>query len=188
MNLVLRQGYSATTVDQICAEAGVTKGAFFHYFKSKEEIGKAAMERWSGFWQMILERAEFGSIADPVTRVFHLLDVMSRAYLDTGVETGCVVGTVAQEVSGYNRSLGDLAEEHLEVWKRTTTALLEDARPFAKLDFNAAGLAEFMMAIVQGTLLVAKSRQDRGQILNNMAHLRSYLNTIFGRKATGDMK
>src|SRR3546814_4830994 len=44
---VRRQGYSATTVDQICAAAGVTKGAFFHHFASKEELAVAAAEGWT---------------------------------------------------------------------------------------------------------------------------------------------
>ena len=45
--LVRRQGYAATSVDEICAAAGVSKGAFFHHFASKEALGIAAAEQWT---------------------------------------------------------------------------------------------------------------------------------------------
>jgi TetR/AcrR family transcriptional repressor of nem operon len=47
LSVIRTKGYSATSVDELCAAAGVTKGAFFHYFKSKDELGVAAEELWS---------------------------------------------------------------------------------------------------------------------------------------------
>jgi len=46
VNLMRRRGFNATTVDDICAAAGVTKGAFFHYFKSKDDLATAAVIRF----------------------------------------------------------------------------------------------------------------------------------------------
>ncbi|MGO4376156.1 TetR/AcrR family transcriptional regulator, partial [Paenibacillus sp. MCAF20] len=46
LQLMLSKGYYATTVDEICAEASVTKGSFFHYFKNKEDIGKATLDHF----------------------------------------------------------------------------------------------------------------------------------------------
>ena len=47
LTVIRTKGYSATTVDDLCVSAGVTKGAFFHHFKSKEDLGVAAAEFWS---------------------------------------------------------------------------------------------------------------------------------------------
>src|SRR3546814_5742043 len=44
---VRRKGYAATSVDEICVAAGVTKGAFFHHFVSKEALAVAAAEGWT---------------------------------------------------------------------------------------------------------------------------------------------
>ena len=43
---VRTKGYTATRVEDVCAEAGVTKGSFFHHFKSKDELALAALEHW----------------------------------------------------------------------------------------------------------------------------------------------
>src|SRR5687768_7529811 len=116
VKLVLKQGYSATTVDQICAEAGVTKGSFFHYFSSKEDICLAAMDTWSGYWKGILAEARFDQLEDPLDRVHRLLDTMQSAYLNCPVGVGCVVGTVAQELCSPNDKFRDACRAHFQDW------------------------------------------------------------------------
>ena len=45
--MVIRaKGYTATTVDDLCAASDVTKGAFFHHFKSKDDLAIAAADPW----------------------------------------------------------------------------------------------------------------------------------------------
>src|SRR3546814_14229633 len=47
LRVIREKGYHATTVDELCAAAGVTKGAFFHHFKSKEDVAVQAARHWS---------------------------------------------------------------------------------------------------------------------------------------------
>lgn len=183
MRLILRQGFSATTVDQVCAEAGVTKGSFFHYFASKEEIGLAALDAWMEAWGDIVAAGGLDEIADPLERLDRLFDVMGEAYMHPGVDAGCVIGTVAQELSAVNRNLGDRCEAHLDLWKEEMRKMLADAKEAhpPKVDFDPDSVADLMLGIVQGSMLVAKTRQDRRVILNNMAHCRAYIDGLFGR-------
>ncbi len=183
VRLMLRQGFSGTTVDQICAEAGVTKGSFFHYFASKEEICRAAMDAWAGSWLEILAAAHFDQVADPLDRLNRLFDVMAEAYLRPEVDAGCMIGTVAQEIAGSNRSLGDPCEAHFETWTAGVRQMLADAKDAhpPRVDFDPDSVADLMLGIVQGTLLVAKTRQDRAVVLNNLRHCRTYVLGLFGR-------
>ena len=45
--LIREKGYASTTVDELCARAGVAKGSFFHHFKDKEALAVAAADYWS---------------------------------------------------------------------------------------------------------------------------------------------
>ena len=183
VRLMLRQGYAGTTVDQVCAEAGVTKGSFFHYFAGKEDICRAAMDAWAGGWLEILAAAGFDRIADPLDRLDRLFDVMVEAYTRPDVDAGCMIGTVAQEIAGSNRSLGEPCERHFQTWTRGVRALLADAKAAhpPRIDFDPDSVADLMLGLVQGTLLVAKTRQDRAVILNNVRHCRAYVHSLFGR-------
>ena len=64
MHLMIRQGYTATTVDQVCCDAGLTKGSFFHYFKSKEQIGEAAIDYFSCCRRDAFAKGAFNSLEE----------------------------------------------------------------------------------------------------------------------------
>jgi TetR/AcrR family transcriptional repressor of nem operon len=181
IHLIRERGYTGTTVDLICAEAGVTKGSFFHYFTSKEDIGEAALNAWMGRWFQGLDSMKFEEIQDPLDRVNALFDLMTMAYLHPDTLNGCLVGTVAQELAPVNRRLGDICERHLNSWLEHTTKLLEDAKRARATtrDFDPRSLAMHMMSIVQGSLLVAKTMRDSDIAANSIAHSRAYVNSFF---------
>src|SRR5271166_3988190 len=68
------KGYSATTVDDICQIAGVTKGAFFHHFHSKEELALAAAAHFSSMADRRFSTAPYRSLPDPVDRLLGYVD------------------------------------------------------------------------------------------------------------------
>src|SRR5271166_2850200 len=69
MHVIRAKGYSATRVDDICEEAGLTKGSFFHHFKSKEELAMAAAEHFSAFADGVSAGALYKSRSDPLERL-----------------------------------------------------------------------------------------------------------------------
>jgi len=183
VRLMLRHGYAATSVDEVCAEAGVTKGSFFHYFASKEEICVAAMKVWTDSWIEILANAKFDEIPDPYDRVEKLLNVMEGTYLNQPGDPGCLVGTVAQECSLPNVRLQATCKEHLETWQINTAKLLRDAKAAhpPQHDFDPEEVAWWLCSYVQGTLLIAKTRPGGAIITGNMKYCRAYVRGLFGR-------
>ena len=79
VRLMRARGYNATTVDEICVDAGVTKGGFFHYFKSKDDIAKAAVAHFLEATKGNYEQAPFRKLADPLDRVFGRLDFVKES-------------------------------------------------------------------------------------------------------------
>src|SRR6516225_3123116 len=91
-DLMLAKGYTATSVDEICEAAGLTKGSFFHYFEGKEHLGRLVAERFYASWQQLSRAAPFRRKKDPLDRVFGQVDffiAMSRR----PAWKGCLLGT-----------------------------------------------------------------------------------------------
>src|SRR5579872_2075393 len=74
LSRIRTNGYAATTVDDLCAAAGVTKGAFFHHFDSKEALGVAAAEHWSEKTGAFFAAAPYHRHTDPLQRLLGYID------------------------------------------------------------------------------------------------------------------
>ncbi len=98
VKLIRTKGYNATTVDDLCAEAGSTKGAFFHHFKSKDELGEAAAKHWTDITAPLFEGAPYHAPANPLDRVLAYIDFRRSMIGGELAEFTCLAGTLAQEV------------------------------------------------------------------------------------------
>ena len=98
VKLVRRQGFADTSLEQLCAEAGVTKGAFFHHFASKEALGVALADYWSSSTGAFFASAPFHQHADPVERVLGYIDLRIELISGPVESFSCIAGTMVQEV------------------------------------------------------------------------------------------
>ena len=97
VKVVREKGFNATSVDDLCREAGVTKGAFFHHFPTKVDLGIAAAEAWKLHANELFGGAPFMAAEDPLDRILGYLE-FRRDMLDGPIgEFTCLVGTMVQE-------------------------------------------------------------------------------------------
>src|SRR5262245_11080042 len=97
LKVIRAKGYAATTVDDLCAASDVTKGAFFHHFKSKEDLGVAAVQHWSEVTGELFAAAPYHRHADPLERVLGYLEFRKQLLTGEVAEFTCLVGTMVQE-------------------------------------------------------------------------------------------
>lgn len=182
VRVILRHGYVGATVEQICTEAAVTKGSFFHYFANKEEIAMAAMDAWMAAWLGIVAAGRLHEISDPLARLNGLFDVMTRAYTDPGIH-GCVIGTIAQEMAVTNEAMRRRCLTHFKTWTDNVARLLADAKAVyrPRVEFEPEEVAWWLQSFVQGSIIIAKTRQSRDVIVSNIHHCRAYVNSLFER-------
>jgi TetR/AcrR family transcriptional repressor of nem operon len=184
IGLMRRQGYAGTTVDQICARAGVTKGAFFHYFSSKEAIGRAAVDDWC---QQRAEqyRVDLGNPAeDPLVRIDRLLDGLIESIRNPPDNmVVCLLGMLSQEMALSNETMRTQFCQHLEGWSGFVTGLLKEAcetHPEHR-EFDPEQVGWLLNSLWQGSLLVAKTTGNPQIVVDNLEQARDWINGYFAK-------
>lgn len=184
VNLMRARGYNATTVDEICTAAGVTKGGFFHYFKNKDEIAKAALVSFHEAKLRDYAAAPFRKLADPLERVFGRLDYIKGSYTgDLNHRTkGCLIGVFAQELAFTNPDLRAACQAYFSKIAEDFGNDLAAAKAVyaPKAAFDPKSLATLYISIVQGSLLLAKAAEDSAIVAANIEQFRTYLQGLYG--------
>jgi TetR/AcrR family transcriptional repressor of nem operon len=174
--LMLERGYAATSVDAICAAAGVTKGSFFHYFDSKDALARSALERFCTLQSRRFEDILAGE-EDPVKRVRRYLDGVVAMAKDPEAARGCLLGTFAQEVCGCSEGIRAACccgfEEWAEGFARDLARAKAAAAPKAK--WKPKEVAEHFVALLEGSLILAKAKRDGGVVARQVGVFREYL-------------
>src|ERR1700687_5331049 len=97
LNTIRAKGYSATTVDDICHAAGVTKGSFFHHFRSKDDLALGAAAHWSEMTEAFFAGAPYRRLADPLDRLLGYVDFRVGILTGELPDYTCFLGTLLQE-------------------------------------------------------------------------------------------
>ena len=181
--LMLSKGYTATSVDDICTAAGVTKGSFFHYFTDKEHLGRVAAERFYADRVTIFEKAPLQDKTDPLDRVLGLIDFLIQVARSPQGVTGCLLGNFVQELAKTHPKIRDVCAECFDDQAERFQQFLNEAKakyaPHAK--WSTASVASHLIAVLQGGIILAKARQDRGAVAENLGHFRVYLRHLLGQ-------
>lgn len=173
--LIRRQGYTATSVEEICAEAGVSKGAFFHHFKGKEALAEAALERWTAQTTGMLAGLFQAEQPSPVQRLTSVLDFFVELFSQPGTLKSCLVGTTVQEVAGSHPRLCEAAQRSFAQHGAGLTQLLEEAAASRGRQLDCPGLARLWLGTIQGSLILAKASGDDSVVAASLRHVRSYI-------------
>ncbi|MDB6136996.1 MAG: transcriptional regulator, TetR family [Verrucomicrobiaceae bacterium] len=182
VTLMRTKGFNGTSVDDICTAAGVTKGGFFHYFKSKEEVAKNAAGHFRDSKVQDYGSAPFRKLADPLDRVFGRLEFMVKSAVSGSSPTlGCLIGTLAQELSFTHPEMRAVLQESFARMSRDFEKDLAEAQELYAVGslFNASAVTSMFIAMYQGSLLMAKASGSNEVLVKNVDEFRSYLRSLF---------
>jgi len=181
LSLIRAKGYSATTVDELCLVAGVTKGAFFHHFQNKEALGVAAAHYWSEQTGRMFAAKAYHEHVDPLQRVLGYLD--SRRSMLTGEvrDFTCLAGTMVQEQFDASPVIREACLESIAGHAANVEKDIADAIEAYGItaEWTAMGLALHIQAVLQGGFILAKAHGRGDVAMTCIDHLRRYVELLF---------
>jgi TetR/AcrR family transcriptional repressor of nem operon len=178
MRLMAVQGYHRTTLDDVLRESGAGKGNFYHYFRSKEELGYAILDR-------LLERFEArtlipifqGEGQPPLTQVESFLEQILATQRARNCVGGCPLGNLATELADAHEGFRQRLAAGFERWRACLAGALTRAQAEGTLgrDVEPDGLARFLVAGIEGAILLTRVQKDIRIMEHCVGELRRHL-------------
>jgi TetR/AcrR family transcriptional repressor of nem operon len=185
LSLIRAKGYAATSVDELCAAAGVTKGAFFHHFKGKEALAVAAAEYWSEKTGALFAAAPYHQHEEPLDRILGYIDFRKAILRGEVADFTCLVGTMVQEAYGTCPAIREACDASISGHAARLEADIAEAmkRRRIRADWTARSLALHTQAVLQGAFILAKAKGGAAIAGESIDHLRRYIEFLFQHPA-----
>jgi TetR/AcrR family transcriptional regulator, transcriptional repressor for nem operon len=183
ISTIAAKGYAATAVGEICAKAGVTKGAFFHHYPSKESLTVAAVNDWAQKCAAFYASAAYHQFDDPLDRVLGFLDFRKDMLRAPMALLSCPVGTMIQEVFETHPGILRACEECISGQVADVQSDIAAAIEMygIRQNWTAESLAIHTHTVLQGIYILAKARGNVQVAEQSIDHLRSYVELLFPR-------
>ena len=177
--LFLARGYAATTVDAICEKAELTKGSFYYFFDSKEELGLAVLEWSIGQGMQMLANGPYVRIVDPVEKAFGFLKHLEKCSPELW-NGGCLLGSFALELADTNSRVQQAVAG---MFQALADQIAEQLQPIAarcagKQAPSASELADTLLGTIEGSIILAKAHRDPSRIPKAVRGFRRSVSTL----------
>ena len=176
------KGYVATTVDDVCSAAGVTKGSFFHHFKSKEQLALDAVEHWNTVTGALFRCAAYHALPDPRERVLAYIDLRAQLLQGELPDFTCLLGTMVQEVFDSHPRIRDACNAGIASHASTVAVDIAaaKARYAPAADWDPETVALYTQAVIQGAFILAKAQHSAAIAAQCIEQLRQHIATLLG--------
>jgi AcrR family transcriptional regulator len=177
-HLFWEKGFAATGMAELLERAQANSGSFYHFFESKEALLLALLESYlDGLHPVIVQPAE-AAFADPVNRIFGILQGYRERLIATGCQYGCPIGRLALEIEAENLPAHRRIASNFAAWTGAVRRFLEDARERFPSDTDLDGLATFVLTTMEGGVMQSRSYRKIEPFDQSMAQLRNYFDYL----------
>ncbi|MEL6227667.1 MAG: TetR family transcriptional regulator C-terminal domain-containing protein, partial [Pseudomonadota bacterium] len=168
------KGFHDAGIQEILKAAGVPKGSFYYYFKSKEDFGIQVVEAYAQFYDERIDPILADATRSPLERLRAVFEFLIADFVERGLRYGCLIGNLSQEMADRSDPFRECLDEIMASWHRSFTDCLLEARAAGEFSerWDAAKLASFCLNGWEGAMLRAK-------IVKSAAPLEDFLEIMF---------
>jgi TetR/AcrR family transcriptional repressor of nem operon len=169
--LMYEKGYTRTTIDDVIAAAGTTKGSFYFHFSSKEELGYAVIENASDYILGSIRGSLDRPDLTPYQRIEAMLKGIQGIVEAADCSRGCILGNLALETSHSNQGFRERIAQAFRDWSELISSELEEMKSAGELppDFDCARYADFAISALEGGIMISKVTLDPAPMRNSVA-------------------
>ncbi len=176
------KGYHDAKLEEVLDAAQVTKGAFFHHFRDREDLGFAVLD-----WHMDRRRQVLDAIEQelppteqtgPLRQVFRRLDaIQEMVRRRAGCKGGCIIGNLSTALSdchdGFRKRLAECFDEMAQEFQPHLEAAARSLRPRRRPD--STELARYIVTVIEGAIMQARTLGNATLLPCQIAYLKDYL-------------
>lgn len=184
-DLILDNGFGGTTVDSVIERAGVSKGAFFHHFSSKADLGHALVQRYSeedaDHLEQTMKKAE-GLSDDPLQQLLIFVKLLEQE-MESLLEPypGCLFASYLSQSELFDDQILQIIRESILLWRTRVMDKLEqivqEHPPRREVDLES--LADMLIAVLEGAFVLSQSLKDPKAVAQQLSHYHTYLRLLF---------
>jgi TetR/AcrR family transcriptional repressor of nem operon len=180
VHVIRSKGYSAARVEDICAEAGLTKGAFFHHFASKEACAIAAAAHFAANADAMFDAAPYTHLPDPRARVLGYVEFRKAILKGELPQFTCLLGTMVQEAYDSNPEIRAACDRYISEHAGRLAADIAEAKTRHAPDgaWTPESAALYSQAVLQGAFILAKAKHGPKVAADCLDHLKRYFETL----------
>jgi AcrR family transcriptional regulator len=182
---ILDKGFAATSIEELIAAVGITKGGFFYHFKDKGELAKALLvryiEREDTLFDEIFARADALN-DDPLEGFLIGLTMLSELMADLpNGHPGCLVASFCYQDRLFDKEVRELNTAAVLGWRKRFRERLDVIAQYypPKLKVDLDDVADMLSVIADGGIILSKVVHDKNALPRQVLLYRDYVRTIF---------
>ena len=183
--LIHLRGYHSTSLDDVLRESGVGKGNFYYYFKSKEDLGYAIIDRVTqGFVERTLEPIFEDVSLGPIEQIHAFLERVLDSHRQRNCVGGCPMGNLASELSDVHEGFRQRLAEIFRAWQVRVAEALTRGKASGRIraECEPADTAQLIVAALEGAILLTKVSRDITVLERCVGELKRHLEMYTNRR------
>jgi TetR/AcrR family transcriptional repressor of nem operon len=182
MELFRKKGYGSTSVADLLEAGGASSESLHGVFPDKKDLLVAVLDAYRRDIPATLLEPAWRDVTDPIERIFSLLGRYRQLLVETDCCYGCPIGSLTLEIHEPDASVRELLAAYFQAWTQAVFECLLEAGRRLPDDLDRLSLAEFVLTVMEGALMQARTFRDAAYFDRAVRELRNYIEILlYGR-------